>query len=81
MVLEMKFDSLEELEELQRLAAHADRPVYVGSEDDSIRADARSFLGLLAMDYSKPVRVITDSFYAIRQLENRLRRQDAAARP
>lgn len=37
-------------------------------------------LGLMALDYTAPVRVITDSFYVIRQLENRLRRQDAAAR-
>lgn len=80
MVLEMKFDSLEELTQLQHLAAHADQPVYLGNEDDSIRADARSFLGLMALDYTAPVRVITDSFYVIRQLENRLRRQDAAAR-
>ena len=61
MVLELKFDSISELAELQRLAVQADKPVYIANEDDSIRVDARSFLGLFALDYSKPLKVITDS--------------------
>ena len=64
MVLELKFDSISELAELQRLAVQADKPVYIANEDDSIRVDARSFLGLFALDYSKPLKVITDSLYA-----------------
>ena len=63
MVLELKFDSISELAELQRLAVQADKPVYIANEDDSIRVDARSFLGLFALDYSKPLKVITDSLY------------------
>lgn len=50
MVLELKFDSISELAELQRLAVQADKPVYIANEDDSIRVDARSFLGLFALD-------------------------------
>ncbi len=69
MVLELKFDSISELAELQRLAVQADKPVYIANEDDSIRVDARSFLGLFALDYSKPLKVITDSLYAMRMLE------------
>ena len=41
MVLELKFDSISELAELQRLAVQADKPVYIANEDDSIRVDAR----------------------------------------
>ena len=78
MILNMKLNSLEELYELQRLASQADRPVFVGNEDDTIRADARSFLGLMTLDYTHPVRVITDSLYVIRQLEHHLRCQAAA---
>lgn len=78
MVLNMKFNSLEELYELQRLATQADKPVFVGTEDDTIRVDARSFLGLLALDYAHPVRITTDSLYAVRQLEYHLRMQAAA---
>ena len=60
MVLELKFDSISELAELQRLAVQADKPVYIANEDDSIRVDARSFWGF-SLDYSKPLKVITDS--------------------
>ena len=100
MVLELKFDSISELAELQRLAVqrelrvgpHAervvkidlqllavqeDKPVYIANEDDSIRVDARSFLGLFALDYSKPLKVITDSLYAMRMLEIQQRNRAA----
>ena len=62
MVLEMKFNCMEELAALQRLAASADKPVYVAGEDDGIRVDARSFLGL----------------YVIRRLEIDLRNRELA---
>ena len=74
MVLELKFDSISELAELQRLAVQADKPVYIANEDDSIRVDARSFLGLFALDYSKPLKVITDS---MRMLEIQQRNRAA----
>lgn len=45
MVLELKFDSISELAELQRLAVQADKPVYIANEDDSIRVDAARFWG------------------------------------
>ena len=77
MVFQTKFDSLTGLAELQQLAAQADKPFYIANEDDSIRVDARSFLGMLALDYSKPVRIITDSMYAMRMLEIRQRAQEA----
>ena len=67
MVLELKFDSISELAELQRLAVQADKPVYIANEDDSIRVDARSFLGLFALDYSKPLKVIAMRMLEIQQ--------------
>ena len=76
MVLELKFDSISELAELQRLAVQADKPVYIANEDDSIRVDARSFWGF-SLDYSKPLKVITDSLYAMRMLEIQQRNRAA----
>ena len=78
MVFDCKIDSISELADLQQLAAHADKPVYIANEDDTIRVDARSFLGLFALDYSKPMKVVTDSLYVIRMLEIRQRAQEAA---
>ena len=79
MVFDCKIDSISELADLQQLAAHADKPVYIANEDDTIRVDARSFLGLFALDYSKPMKVVTDSLYVIRMLEIRRRAMEAAA--
>ena len=78
MVLELKFDSIMDLAALQQLAVQADKPVYIANEDDTIRVDARSFLGLFALDYSKPMKVITDSLYVVRMLEIRQRAREAA---
>ena len=60
------------------LAAHADKPVYIANEDDTIRVDARSFLGLFALDYSRPMKVVTDSLYVVRMLEIQARAREAA---
>ena len=78
MVFDCKINSISELADLRQLAAHADKPVYIANEDDTIRVDARSFLGLFALDYSKPMKVVTDSLYVIRMLEIRQRAQEAA---
>ncbi|MBM6723167.1 hypothetical protein [Pseudoflavonifractor phocaeensis] len=81
MVFDLKLQSISELAELQQLATHADKPVYIANEDDQIRVDARSFLGLFALDYSRPLKVITDSLYVMRMLEIRQRAlEDAMAR-
>lgn len=78
MVFDCKINSISELADLQQLAARADKPVYIANEDDTIRVDARSFLGLFALDYSKPMKVVTDSLYVIRMLEIRQRAKEAA---
>lgn len=78
MVFDLKLDSISELADLQQLAVHADKPVYIANADNSIRVDARSFLGLFALDYSKPMKVITDSLYVVRMLEIRQRAREAA---
>gem|GEM_PF-265293 len=71
MVMHVKFDSLADLEALQKLANAADAPVYLSSEDESLQVDARTFLGLFSVDFSKPVKVVTDSLYVIRRLPPR----------
>ena len=78
MVFDLRINAISELADLQQLAANADKPVYIANADDSIRVDARSFLGLFALDYSKPMKVITDSLYVVRMLEIRQRAREAA---
>ncbi len=76
MVIEKKINSFAELTALQQLATQADEPVYLACGDGSIRVDARSFIGMFTMDFSKPVKVITDSLYVIRRLEIEQRSQE-----
>ena len=69
MVFEAKFDSFNEIAEVQKLAQAEEEPVFIESEDGSVRIDAGSFIGLFVLDFSKPVKVVTDSVYVIRRLE------------
>lgn len=69
MVIETRFDSIAEIAALQRLASKADEQVLISDMDGSIKVDARSFLGLFTLDFSQPVKVITDSMYVLRRLE------------
>lgn len=68
MVIPMQFNSLEELYQLQKLASKVDEAVYVHSPDNSIMVDARSFIGLFTLDFTRPVNVVTDSAYVARKL-------------
>lgn len=69
MVFEAKFDSFNEIAEVQNLAQAVEEPVFFESGDGSVRIDAGSFIGLFVLDFSKPVKVVTDSVYVIRRLE------------
>ncbi len=79
MVMNIKFASLAEVEALQKLANTADAPVYLASDDETLKVDARTFLGLFSVDFSKPVKVVTDSLYVIRRLEHMVREGDSQA--
>lgn len=69
MVFEAKFDSFNEIAEVQKLAQAVEEPVFFESGGGSVRIDAGSFIGLFVLDFSKPVKVVTDSVYVIRRLE------------
>ena len=46
--------------------------------DDRIRVDAKSFIGLFTLDFTQPVKVVTESPYVIRKLEILKRKQERA---
>ena len=79
MVIEKKFNSISEISALQRIASMADKEVYLSNQKETIKVDARSFIGLFALDFSQPLKVITDSLYVIRMIEMDLRKQSCAA--
>ena len=69
MIIVKKFNDVSELQKLQRIACSVPEDVYLHSMDDSIMVDAKSFINLFTLDFSKPVKVVTDSVYVIRRLE------------
>ena len=73
MTMKLKIESLSDMETIQDLARMSEYPVYLASDDESTKVDARTFLGLFTVDFSKPVKVVTDSLYVIRRLENAAR--------
>lgn len=79
MMIETRFDSIEEIAALQRLASKVEDQVLLGSRDSNIQVDAKSFIGLFTLDFKKPVQVMTDSVYVIRQLETASRRKAMSA--
>ena len=65
MVVQKKVPSVEALERLHRLAYS----VQVRSLDGAIAIDAKSSMGLFALDFSQPVEILTDSPAVLAELE------------
>lgn len=61
MVKQIKFNSIEEIQKLQRIAVMCDADVGIHSLDGKIIVDAKSFIGLFALDFSQPVNIVSES--------------------
>ena len=64
---EVLLQSAEDLRQFMFLAMQSAQDIGVHTVDGSI-ADAKSVLGLMALDYSKPVKVVTDDRTFLREL-------------
>ena len=60
MVTKKRFYNIGELQKLQALANRSSEDVGIHSEDGSIIVDAKSFIGLFALDFTKPVLVVSE---------------------
>ncbi len=63
MMIEMQFNSIAQLQRLQEIASSCDDEIFLHYLDDSVRVDAKSFIGLFTLDFTQPVKVVTDSDY------------------
>ena len=61
MVITKKFNSVDELQKLQRMACEVPEDVFIHSVDDSIMVDAKSFINLFTLDFTQPVKIVTES--------------------
>lgn len=66
-IKEVMLNSAEDLRQFMYLAMQSPEDIGVHTTDGSI-ADAKSVLGLMALDYSKPVKVVTEDTMFVRQL-------------
>ncbi len=55
MVSKKLFNSIEELQKVQLLATQCREEVGLQSEDGSIIIDAKSFIGMYALDFREPI--------------------------
>ncbi len=69
MFVTRQFNSVNELQMLQRLACSTDEEVFLHSMDDSVMVDAKSFINLFTLDFSQPVKIVTESHYVIKEVE------------
>lgn len=69
MFITKQFSSVNELQMLQRLACGTDKEVFIHSMDDSVMVDAKSFINLFTLDFSQPVKIVTESDYVIKEVE------------
>lgn len=60
MITIKRFRNIEELQKLQALALRCKRGVTLQSPDGSILVDCKSFINLFALDFTRPVLVVSD---------------------
>ena len=61
MMIEMQFNSIAQLQRLQEIASSCDDEIFLHSLDDSVRVDAKSLHRPFTLDFTSPVKVVTDS--------------------
>lgn len=70
MVTKKRFHNIHELQQLQCLAVQTNEEVGLHAEDGSVIIDAKSFIGLFALDFSKPVLVVSESMEFHKRIRN-----------
>ena len=61
MTTKKRIYNITELQKLQALATKCKDDVQITSPDGKIAVDAKSFIGLFALDFTKPVLVVSDN--------------------
>ena len=70
MVTKKRIHNIEELQKIQALANRTSEPVGIHNEDSTIIVDAKSFIGLFALDFTKPILIVTEDMNFHRKIAN-----------
>ena len=60
MISKKMFRTIQELQEVQKLATQCAQDVGLHSEDGETIIDAKSYIGMYALDFSKPILVVSE---------------------
>ena len=60
MITIKQINSITGIQRLQECATKSNYDVFIHSPDDSVMVDAKSFIGLWALDFSKPVKIVSE---------------------
>lgn len=60
MVTRKKINYIHELQDIQRLAVACQCDVGLHSEDGSMIIDAKSYIGMYALDFTRPILVVSE---------------------
>jgi len=61
MIAVKKFNSIADIQKVQQLACVCPDPVFIHSMDNSVMVDAKSFINLYTLDFSKEVQIVSDN--------------------
>ena len=70
MVTKKRIHNIDELHKIQALANRTSEPVGIHNEDSTIIVDAKSFIGLFALDFTKPILIVTEDMNFHRKIAN-----------
>ena len=60
MITKKLIRSIDELQEIQFHATRTKEEVAIMSEDGNLSIDAKSFIGLFGLDFSRPVQIVSE---------------------
>ncbi len=60
MICKKKISSINDLQQIQRLAVESPGAVTLVSKEGTMRVDAKSYIGMYALDFSQPVTIESD---------------------
>ena len=60
MISKKKINYINELQEIQRLAVECPCDVGLHSVDSSMIIDAKSYIGMYALDFTQPILIVTE---------------------
>ncbi len=70
MITKKLIRTINELQDIQRLASKSSMDVAFHSEDSSVVIDAKSYIGMYALDFQKPILIVSENEEFHRQIEN-----------